>query len=200
MLCLLLAAVAGGCHTAEPVTVYPSFTVAPALAAQAPTQIAVLPVEDGTDDRAAERHLVFLRQEVMRQLVDRLYTPISSQAVDTALRGTGGVGAAEAAGSRSSVLDPTWLRRVVGRAAEDAALALRIDRWDESKLLINRRVYFQFQASLVGKDGQQLWYGTLSGEVKAGGAGAAPRDRDYMARSCAEIAIRQLLLRLPSPH
>ena len=46
------------------------------------------------------------------------------------------------------------------------ALALRIDRWDESKLLINRRVYFQFQASLVGKDGQQLWYGTLSGEVK----------------------------------
>ena len=189
----LMFAVAG-CRTTEPVTVYPSFTVSPALTAQAPAEIAVLPIEDGTEAGAARRHLVFVRQELMRQLVERLYTPITTQTVDAALR-RGQEGGAPA--GSSSVLDPTWLKKVAGGAAEDATLALRIDNWDETRLLINRRAYFQFQAALIGKEGQQLWYGTLSGEVKAGGAGAAPRDKDYMARSCMEIALRELLLRLP---
>lgn len=191
---VLCGSVLTGCRTVEPVTVYPSFTVSPALASQAPAEVAVLPVEDGTEDGAAERHLVFMRQELMRQLVERLYTPLSTQAVDAALRRND---RALAAPASASILDPTWLTKVVGLAAEDATLAVRVDRWDESKLLVNRRTYFQFQAALVGKGGQQLWYGTLSGEVKAGGAGAAPRDRDYMARSCGQIAIRELLLRLP---
>lgn len=183
-----------GCQTAEPVAVYPSFTVDKALAAQSPAQIAVLPVEDGTEGRSATRHLAFLRQEVMRQIVLRLYTPLKATHVDAALRRNSEV---VRPAESTSVLDPTWLKKVAGSAAEDATFALRVDRWNEAQLLVNHRVYFQFQAALVGKDGKQLWYGTLSGEVKAGGAGAAPRDREYMARSCLEIAVRELLLRLP---
>ncbi|MCR9245965.1 MAG: hypothetical protein NXI31_13110 [bacterium] len=194
--CLLFSFTAG-CRTVEPVTVYPSFTVSPALAAKAPTQVAVLPVEDGTASKAATPYLVFLRQELQRQLVTRLYSPIHTPKVDASLRGSA---VAQAANASGSVLDPTWLRQAAAATAEECTLAVRIDRWDESKLLINRRVSFQFQAALVDRSGDQLWFGTLAGEIKAGGAGAAPRDRNYMARSCGELAVRELLLRLPSPN
>lgn len=189
---LLLTA---GCKTVEPVTVYASFTTSPALAVAAPSNIAVLPVENGTGNPATDRHLVFLRQELGRQMVTRYYAAPQAQWVDASLREL------EAAAPKpASVLDPTWLSQAAAAAAvrdDDAVFALRIDRWDESQLLINRRVFFQFQAALVGKEGRQLWYGTLSGDIKAGGAGAAPRDREYMARSCLDLAIRELLLRLP---
>lgn len=188
---LLLA----GCQTAEPVTVNPSFTTSPALALKRPAEVAVLPVEDGTGGVEVDRHLVFLRQELMRQLVDRFYTPLAGAVVDAALKGNAEAAAAKAAGG--SALAPAYLQKVAGHASEEAVFVLRVDRWDERHLLTNRRVTFQFTAALVGADGQQLWYGTMSGEVKAGGLGAAPRDRDYMARSCGELAIRELLLRLP---
>jgi len=139
--------------------------------------------------------VVFLRQEIMRQLVDRLYTPLSAPVVDSALKGNAEAAAARAAGA--SLLEPTYLQKVAGHSSEEAVFALRVDKWDEANLLTTRRIVFQFQAALVASDGQPLWYGTLSGEVKAGGAGAAPRDRDYMARSCGELAIREVMARLP---
>jgi len=187
----LLLLLAGGCHTVDPVTVYPSFTTSPELVAQAPSDIAVLPVENGTRDPATDRHLGFMRHEVIRQLVDRKYGPLRAAYVDAGLRSN------QVAKPENSVLDPIWLQSAVGHSSEDATFALRVDRWDESQLLVNRRAYFQFQAALIGKEGKQLWYGTLSGDIKAGGAGAAPRDREYMARSCIELAVRELLLRLP---
>lgn len=192
---LALLLLAAGCQTTEPVTVHPSFTTAPAMAVSKPSQIAVLPVEDGTPGGAAGRHLVFLRQEVMRQLIDRLYTPLAAPVVDSALKGNADAAAARAAGT--SMLEPVFLKKIAGQSSEEALFALRVDAWDESHLLTSRRITFQFQAALVASDGQQLWYGTMNGEVKAGGAGAAPRDRDYMARSCGELAIRELMLRLP---
>ena len=69
---LLLA----GCQTANPVRVDASFVTSPELATRSPSDVAVLPIEDGTPTRAAERHLTFLRQEVMRQLPDRLFAPL----------------------------------------------------------------------------------------------------------------------------
>jgi hypothetical protein len=191
---LLLLAVA--CKTAEPVTVYPSFTTSPAMAAHKPAEIAVLPVEDGSPASAASRHLVFLRQEIMRQLVDRLYTPLSAPVVDAALKGNADAAAAREA--KTSVLEPVYLKKIAGISSEDAVLALRVDAWDESHLLTSHRLAFQFQAALVSNTGEQLWYGTINGNLKAGGAGTAPRDRDYMARSCGELAIRELMLRLPA--
>jgi hypothetical protein len=180
-----------GCQAPPPVVVNSTFVATPEFATRSPKDVAVLPVEDGTKDGAAQRHLVFLRQEVMRLLVDRRFAPLRAEVVDAGLQGV----ARGAAGE--SLLVPATLQRLAGHSSEDAVFALRIDRWDESLLVSERKVWFQFQAALVGSDGVQLWSGTIQGEVKAGGAGAAPRDRDGMARSCGELAIREMLQRLP---
>lgn len=188
--CLLAAA----CQTGAPVTVFQNFTTSPRMAATPPSQIAVLPVEDGTPGGAASRHLTFLRQEINRQLVLRKYSPLNAPYVDSQLHAARDAAAGSASGSN---LDPTYLRAVAGQIDSEAVLAVRLDRWDEGQLLVTRRIDFQMQAALIGRDGQQLWFGTLNGQIKAGGAGASPRDREYMARSCAEIAVHELALRLP---
>ncbi|MBX3463920.1 MAG: hypothetical protein KF830_12180 [Planctomycetes bacterium] len=188
---VLLLVLTGACQTTEPVLVEATFAPTPAFATHSPADVAVLPVEDGTPDGVVQRHLVFLRQELMRQLPDRLFSPLSPNVVDAGLR------SAPAAPAGESILGQAALQRLVGHSGEDAAFALRIERWDESKLLVDRRLRFQFQAVLVARDGQVLWSGTLRGEAKAGGLGAAPRDRDGMARSCGELAIREMLQRLP---
>jgi hypothetical protein len=184
---LLLA----GCQMPAPVVVNSTLVATDAFSSRSPKDIAVLPVEDGTADGAAKRHLVFLRQEVMRHLVDRRFAPLSSEAVDAGLRGVAGGSASE------SLLTPSTLQRMSGHSGEDAVFALRVDRWDETSLVTSNKVWFQFQAALVGVDGVQLWSGTIQGEVKAGGAGAAPRDRDGMARSCGSLAVQEMMQRLP---
>jgi hypothetical protein len=178
-----------GCQTYDPIAVTPAFSTSAALAMRNPADVAVLPIEDGTADAAAGKHLTYLRQVLMRELPNRRYSPLRAEVVDAAL-GKEGRG-------QGSTLEPAYLQRVAGKSSEEALLAVRIDRWDESTLLTDKRLRFQFQAALIASDGQQLWHGTLSGETKAGGAGAAPRDREGMARSCGELALVELLKHLP---
>jgi hypothetical protein len=188
---LVLGLALAACQTAEPVTVNAAFVATDAFAKRSPSQVAVLPVEDGTADGAVQRHLVFLRQEVMRQLPQRLFTPLTATTVDAAL------GKIDKPAPTESIMVPSTLRKLAGHAGEDAVFALRVDQWNESGLTVDRRVWFQFQGALLGSDGVQLWSGTISGWVKAGGAGASPRDRDKMARSCGELAVQEMLNRLP---
>jgi hypothetical protein len=185
--CALVAA----CETAPPVDVSANFVETPAFATRSPSQVAVLPVEDGTGNAAVQRQLVFLRQQVMRELPARLYSPLTATTVDAALRNVPRPAQGE------SILVPATLQKLAGHAAEDAVFALRVDRWDEGRLMVDKKVWFQFQAALVGADGVPLWSGTIQGSVKSGGAGAAPRDRESMTRSCAELAVREMMLRLP---
>lgn len=191
----VLLLLATGCKTVEPMSINPSFTTATALLTRSPAEVAVMPVEDASPGGAATRHLVFLRQELMRQLVDRKYTPLTASTVDAAMRGNADVAAARSTGG--SILEPAVFQKLAGHSSEDAMMIFRVDQWDESSLMVTKRVNFRCQAALVGNDGQQLWFGTLSGEIKAGGVGAAPLDRDSMARSCGEMMIREVLLRLP---
>lgn len=186
-----LLALAAACQTTEPVLVDATFAPTPAFSTRSPADVAVLPVEDGTTDGTVQRHLVFLRQEVMRQLPDRKFSPLAPTVVDAGLR------AAPSAPGGESMLAPAVLKGLLGHSSEDAAFVLRVERWDESLLLVDRRLRFQFAAAFVASDGQPLWSGMIRGEVKAGGLGAAPRDRDGMARSCGELAIREMLQRLP---
>ena len=182
------------CQTAPPVTVDAKFTAAPALSApddRKTAVVAVLPVEDGTPNAGAARLLTMMRQEMERQLIDRLYSPLTSQTVDAALRGAGKPAPTE------SLLAPANLQKMAGHAHEDAVFALRIVRWDETRIATTSRVQFQFQAAMVGRDGVPLWNGTIQGEVKAGGAGPAPLDNEGKARSCASLAITEMLQRLP---
>ena len=103
-------------------------------------------------------------------------------------------------GPGETLMTPAYLKRIAGKAAEDAALAVHVDRWDEGRLLAEQRLSFQFQAALVASDGELLWSGSLAGTVKAGGLGPAPRDRDAMARSCAELALGEMLVHLNRRH
>lgn len=181
-----VVALLAACESRPPMLTTPSFVTSPALATRNPADIAVLPVEDGTPDHEVARHLELMRQVLMRGLPERLYSPLGPQVVDAGISGV-----KRAPGE--TILTPGYLRRVAGRSSEDAALALRVDRWDESSLLTDKRVRFQVQSALCASDGELLWSGTLAGEVKAGGAGATPLDKETMARSCVDLAMRELL-------
>lgn len=178
-----------GCQTVNPVQVDASFVATPGFAANCPTVIGVLPIEDGTANGSAERHLTFLRQEVNRRLIDRGYSSTTENWVDASQ-----IGAAPAG---ESILTPGRLSGLAKQSRDDGVLAIRIERWDEASLMANRRVYFQIGAAMVASDGSQLWSGSIQGNVKAGGMGASPLGRNASARSCAELAVRELLLHLP---
>jgi hypothetical protein len=183
---LVLVALLAGCKTPVPLTTTPSFVTYPALATHNPNDIGVLPVEDGTPAREASRHLDFMRQVLQRGLPARLYSPMRSDRVDAAL-------AHSEPGPGETMMTPAYLKRIAGKATEDALLAVHVHKWDESRLLSEMKITFEFQAAMIASDGEFLWSGNLSGEVKAGGLGPAPRDRDGMARSCAELALTDLL-------
>lgn len=182
---------AAACETTPPVRVDTNFASTEVFANRSPADVAVLPIEDGTPDGSVQRHLVYLRQAIEREMVDRLYSPLTSTVVDAAMRGGADVG------PKDSMLAPATLQKLVGRAHEDAVFAMRVQRWDESSLLVDKRVRFEFQAAMMGKDGELLWSGTIQGDAKAGGVGAAPRDRDGMAQSCASLAVKEMMQRLP---
>lgn len=192
----LLAFLGAACQTPDPVVVNAAFTPTSDLAARSPTQIAVLAVEDGTVDadrpeRRAGRHLTLFRQEIIRQLPGRLYTPITPVAVDTALANV------PKPAQGQSLIQPAVLQKLAGHAGEDAVFALRVSGWDESNLAIDKHVWFQLEAVLLGSDGVLLWSGQITGKVRAGGAGVTPRDREGMSRSCVDLAVSEMLLRLP---
>ncbi len=182
-------ALLGACHIAPPMQVQSSFETSPSLQERNPSDIAVLQVEDGTVQLTATPYLNFMRESLTRQLPNRSYAPLSIRAVDAALRQT-------RPGSGESILARPFLERAAAQSSAEAVLALRVDRWDESRLLSDKRVTFEFQTALVANDGELLWSGSLSGWVKAGGRGAAPLDATLMARSCAEVALAELLTHL----
>ena len=179
-------ALLGACQLAPPLEATASFETSPALRQRNPSDIAILPVEDGTPGESARPYLEFMRGVLARRLPDRSYAPLSTRAVEAALRQT-----RPAPGE--TILARPFLVRAARQAAAEAMLALRVDRWDEGRLLAEKRISFEFQVALVANDGELLWGGSLSGRVKAGGSGPAPLDRIAMARSCAEIAIEELL-------
>ena len=81
-------ALLGACHTVPSMKVQPSFETSPALYERNPSDIAVLKIEDGTSGLTATPYLDFMRSSIEGQLPDRSYAPLSSRAVDAALRQT----------------------------------------------------------------------------------------------------------------
>ena len=162
----------------------------PEFAAVNPTDIAVLPVEDVTDGGDVAPLLELMRNTAMEELITRNYTPLSATMVDASMQVT--------TGPDRSILEAAYLSTLVSKAEEDAILALQISKWDDTTLLVDNRVRFEAQVTLLGsKDRQVLWTGRLVGDVEAGGMGNAPRDPQARAASAAREFIKALISRLP---
>ena len=187
---LILPLCLAACQNVDPILATPSFSASPELARRNPADIAVLPVEDGTRDKTATRHADVMRQALMEGLIRQMYSPLSAAAVDAAL-------SEHPLPAGSTIVTPAVLQSASGHCDEDATLAVRIEQWDESGLLRDARTRFQAQAVLGAPDGTVLWSGSVSGEVKAGGHGPAPRDPDTRGRSCAMLAMEALIGNLP---
>jgi len=181
-----------GCTT-TPAKIDATLQASPDLLRVNPSDIAVLPVEDASTQRIDETVLQRMREELAKALVHRMYTPIAPAKVDEVLA---------AAGHRPpsvSVMEASWLASLEGRFGEDATLAVRITKWDDSSLMATSRVRFASDVTLIspGAPATPLWSGTYSGEVKAGGAGPSPRGRTARLGGVAEQFSIELIRLLP---
>jgi hypothetical protein len=190
--CTLILLLTAACEAPLP-PVHSSMITSVELIATNPVDVAVMPIEDATAGGAAQLVLDEVRQEIAAQLVGRLYSPIAIAAIDRATPRD-----ASSAGRTHSVVDTAWLATVTGRYGEDAVLGLRITRWDKSSMMVNARVRFAVDATMLGsRDRKILWSGSVEGEVKAGGTGPAPLDPRERELAAGRQLAEQVILLLP---
>jgi hypothetical protein len=193
-LTLALAVGLGACQIAGPPTIQDWLRREPALATVNPANIAVLQIEDKTSNGKLSSLLEPMRQQLLRALIERYYSPLGSTYVDAHMRR----GAQEAATGGGSILDTDYLVSLAGKAKEDAILAIQISHWDDNSLLVDNRVHFAAKVVLLDSVGKKvLWSGGMQGEVEAGGGEAAPRDPAARQHAAAVEFITQLTERLP---
>ena len=128
---------------------------------------------------------------INRGLIQRKYSPLTAAVVDASM-------GKHIPRPPASIIDQRVLKGLAGRCGEDAVLALRISKWDESSLLSHNQVRFTATVTLLGgPEGTVLLAGGLDGAVKAGGLGPAPRQPEERARAAVEEFVRKLMEVLP---
>jgi len=173
-----------------PATIYEEIETSKALFDVNPADIAVLPIEDATTHGSAAEACGPIRDQIVRALVKRLYTPLSTRKVDEILAAQEEV--------RTSVVDANWLSSVGGHFGEDATLAVRLTAWDPSKLMSSGWVSFGADVALVTpQNAEPLWGGSFSGAIKAGGESPAPFGRQGRQVAVAREFARHLAGFLP---
>ena len=131
---LLLPLVVAACQTPEPVRLASSIQTSPLLAEVSPSDIAVLPIEDATPERAFQPYAETLRKEIAKSLVHKLYSPLSMRLVDAQLARTRGPELTD------SVVEASFLVDVAGEFKEDALLGVRVVRWNDSGIMNTGRI------------------------------------------------------------
>ncbi len=188
--CLLLGLVTA-CESEPPVRLAAALRASPELAVERPSDIAIPPIEDGTVARSFGPLEATMRGALVKQLAERMYSPLAPAHVDLRLRETGRL-------ATGSPVDPNWLGGVRNTFGEDAVLGLRITQWDVSKIMDTRRVQFSAEVLMLGtKSGATLWSGRVEGSVKSGGEGPAPLGREQRIESAAQVVAEALARELP---
>ncbi|MCC6670061.1 MAG: hypothetical protein IT458_03310 [Planctomycetes bacterium] len=178
------------CAMRPPAEVQAALSVSPDLAAQSPSDVAVMPVQDATTERRAQPYVEEIREELARTLVRRRYAPLAARLVDAALSGQP---------KAASVTDVAVLSSHVGRFSEDAILGVRIQWWDETQIMATGRLRLTADVTMISsKDRKVLWSGSFSADVKAGGEGPAPLDRVERIRDASLRFSQQLGEQLPA--
>lgn len=162
---------------------------------QKPSDIAILPIEDATLDGRIRPWRATLRDALALGLVSRLYAPLNTDKVDAVLQ-------AEATTPRNgTAVDAGYLTGLAGKFGEDALLAVRFTRWDESSLMLNARLRFACDLTMVhARSGRTLWSGGIEGDVKSGGYGPAPLSPEARAEDAARQVALEIAGRLPKRH
>jgi len=164
----------------------------PDLLNQKPADVAILPIEDATPDGRIRPWRATLREALAQGLVSRLYSPLSCDRVDAVLRSE------DAAPRNGTAIDAGYLKSLTGKFGEEALLAVRFTRWDESSLMSNARLRFACDLTMVHtQSGRTLWSGGLEGEVKSGGYGPAPLSPEARAEDAARQVAIEIAGRLP---
>lgn len=164
----------------------------PELLNRKPSDVAILPVEDATPDGRLRPWRATLREALALGLVSRLYSPLSPDKVDAVFQSEG------ATPRNGTAVDAGYLSGLAGKFGEDALLAVRFTRWDESSLMSNARLRFACDVTMVhAQSGRTLWSGGLEGEVKSGGYGPAPLSPEARAEDAARQVALEIVGRLP---
>lgn len=191
ILLAVLSVLLAGCQSEPPVRMVASLRVAPELMTLRPADVAILPIEDGTLARSFGPLEGRLRAALVKQLAERLYSPLAPDHVDRRLRDTGRF-------ATGSPLDAAWLGGVRSTFDEDAVLGVRVTQWDVSKIMDTRRVQFSAEILMLSSaTGVTLWSGRVEGSVKAGGDGPAPLGREQRIESAADVVAAALAAELP---
>lgn len=179
------------CQTGPAIQVSSGLRLAPAFTAAPPSQIAILPVEDGTAGAALGDLAERLRTSFQRELALRAYSPIAPSYVDQRLEAVGKAGA-------GSPVDPTFVGALKGGFQEEALVGFRVLRWDDSRIVETRRAQFSLEVLMIGAStGETLWSGQIGGAVKAGGEGASPLTRARQIEAAIDEVARVLASELP---
>ena len=176
-----------GCKGGPPIEASSGLRSAPGLRSLAPSDIAVLAVEDGTTERGFGGLDPVFRRALSEVLVQRGYSPLAPSHVDQLLQQSGAVDTGSAVG-------PTFLSSVRGSFAADAVLGLRVTEWDVRDVALSSpRVGFRVEVLMLGAEsGERLWWGTFEGKLKPGGERTAPLGRQERIRAAADTLARTL--------
>lgn len=178
----------GACAGAPPIDAQASFQVAPELAARAPAEVAMLPVEDNAGG-FAELDAPF-RRRLAESLTKRRYSPLRAAWVDEQLGDQRGAG---------SPVDSAWVAGLGDRLDADVLFGVSVVEWDLSEIMMSRpRVRFVVQVLMLdAHDGTVLCSGRYQGSLKPGGSGAAQIGRQARTAQAAETLAENLALQIP---
>ncbi|MBK8978901.1 MAG: hypothetical protein IPM29_23625 [Planctomycetes bacterium] len=181
-----------GCQTGQPAQIRASIQVAPLFQSRAPADLAILPVEDATPERGFAELEPLFRDELSRQLAQRLYTPLAPGYVNDVLAQGG-------TADRGSPTEVAWLTTLRSRFQEDAILGLRVTRWDVTDLMLSKpKVEFAIELLMLDTEtGAELCFGSFEGSLKPGGQGAAEIGRASRTRQSIETLAALLAQQIP---
>ena len=178
------------CQSAPPIELRSGLRLAPAFDALNPSDIAILPIQDGTPERSFSPYAREMRRRMAQTLVERLYSPLGPDHVDRIL--------AESAATITAPVDQTQLAMVAGRFQADAVLGVQVSRWDTSRIDQTDQVDFSAEVLMLASGSKEvLWTGRVEGRVKAGGAGPAPIGHEAKIQSAVEVFADSLARELP---
>ena len=185
----------GGCANTPAVIVEGNTQSAPALLADRPVDVAVLPVDDATIIEGRRRRKIdldMLRKDVADALPGKGYSPIGLEFVDSRLAG-------QLDTIRGHVAEASTAASIQGVVDEDAYLGVKLLQWDDSRLASRGRLKFRAEVLLTSSsDGERLWWGTIRGDLRAGGeSGVVPTNTADKLASVSEMFGQVLLASLP---